>query len=232
MTILTADFPGETTAGIADALAESATDVQAAIFDHAWVKALADGTLPETALVNWAGQCRLFCLMERTALLTLRSRIQPGALDDLLERLVQDTVREPRELAELLTDLGAPIPEQPWRTCLGYGSYVQAMAHHDFLAGLTAVFAVERIYLETWSELLPSCPPDSPYRHWVENWTCEPFTRVVDGLGESLDRVAGPPSTALLQALTPVYRNVALWELDFWEMNWRGEGWPGLAVRS
>lgn len=225
--------PGsESAASVTDVLVASAVDVQTTISGHPWVRALADGTLPEAALVNWAGQCRLFCFMERPALLVLRSRIEPGELDSVLAKLVEDTVREPRELAELLESVGAPVPDQPWRTCLGYGSYVQATAHRGLLEGLTAILAVERIYLETWTELLPSCPPGSRYRHWVENWSCEEFRTVVTRLGDSLDQLAGPPSARLLEELVPVYRRVALWELDFWEMSWQQQRWPVFDARS
>ncbi len=220
------------TGGVAEALVRSSVDVQRTIWRHPWVRALSDGTLPDQALINWAGQCGLFCLMVRPALLVLRSYIQPGELDDLLARLVEDTIREPRELAELLESLGAPVPEQPWRTCLGYGSYVQAAVHGGLLKGLAAILAVERIYLDTWTELLPSCPPDSRYRHWVENWSCDEFRRVVAGLGDCLDQLAGPPSAQVLEELQPIHRNVALWELDFWEMNWSSESWSELEAQS
>jgi thiaminase (transcriptional activator TenA) len=226
------DLAGPSVGGVAEALVSSSFDVQRTIWRHPWVQALADGTLPDQALINWAGQCRLFCLMERPALLVLRSYVPPGELDDLLAKLVEDTIREPRELAELLESVGAPVPEQPWRACLGYGSYVQAAVHGGLVKGLAAILAVERTYLDTWTELLPSCPPDSRYRHWVENWSCDDFRTVVVGLGDCLDQLAGPASEAVLEELEPVYRNVALWELDFWEMNWSSESWPELEAQS
>jgi thiaminase len=226
------DLASPSASGVSEVLVSSSLDVQRTIWGHAWVRALADGTLPDHALINWAGQCRLFCLMERPALLVLRSYIPPGLLDDLLAKLVEDTVREPCELAELLESLGAPVPEHPWRTCLGYGSYVQAAVHGGLLQGLTAILAVERTYLDTWTELLPACPPDSRYRHWVENWTCDEFRRVVAGLGDCLDQLADHPSERVLEQLAPIYRNVVLWELDFWGMNWRSERRPELESPS
>ena len=72
------------------ALVAGTADVQAAIWRHPWVRSFLDGTLPDQAFINWVGQCGLFIAMERTALLVLRSYIQPGELDDLLVRLVED----------------------------------------------------------------------------------------------------------------------------------------------
>lgn len=203
-----------------------------AIRTHPWVRSFADGSLPEQAFINWAGQCGLFCLLERPALLVLRSYIQPGKLDDLLAHLVEDTVREPRELAAHLEKLGAPAPSQPWPACSGYGSYVQARAHDGLLPGLVAVYAAENNYLTAWTDLLPSCPPESPYRSWAENWSCDAFRDVVDGLRSCLDQEAGPLSEPMLDSLTATYKTASLWELAFWEMSWTGAGWPAVRVQS
>jgi thiaminase len=216
---------------VAAALAESATDVQKQISEHPWVQTFADGSLPDQAFVNWAGQCAWFCRMERPALLRLRSYIQPGRLDDLLTQLVADTVREPLELADTLNGLGEQIPDQPWPISLGYGSYVEARASDGLLQGLVAVLAAERVYLDTWTALEPSCPAGSRYRQWVENWSCSQFREVVTGLGDCLDELAGPPSATLLEELQPIYRTMLLWELDFWEMSWRGYGWLAAGSR-
>src|SRR5271169_3526347 len=81
------------------ALVAGTADVQAAIWQHPWVRSFADGTLPDQAFINWVGQCGLFIGMERTTLLVLRSYVQPGELDELLARLVEDAASEPGQLA-------------------------------------------------------------------------------------------------------------------------------------
>lgn len=228
----TAPQPRENTGSLTAALVADSADLFKAAAEHPWVRALADGSLPEPALIAWAQQCRLFCQMERPALQHLRSLIEPGDLDDLLGRLVDDTEREPRQLAEMLAKLGAPVPEQEWPVCLGYGSYVQACARRGLLEGLTAVHAVERDYLDTWSSVRPETSPDSPHYDWIMNWSSPEFRDAVERLGACLDRLAGPPNVQLLEHLGPIYRNVALWEHAFWWMAWNRQDWPGTGTRS
>lgn len=170
--------------------------------------------------------------MERTALLVLRSYIQPGELDDLLARLVEDAASEPRQLAQQLGELGAPVPAQPWPACLGYGSYLQVCAHGGLVKGLTAVHAADSFYLNTWSRPLGIRRPGSRYRRLVESWGGGEYRQVVNGLSACLDQEAGPPSASTLSELEPIYRNVALWELGFWEMCWSGQNWPELETKS
>jgi thiaminase (transcriptional activator TenA) len=231
MATRTTDGPREDES-LSAALVAGTADVQAAIWQHPWVQSFADGTLPDQAFINWVGQCGLFIGMERTTLLVLRSYIQPGELDDLLARLVEDAASEPGQLAEQLEELGAPVPAQPWPACLGYGSYLQVCAHGGLVKGLTAVHAADSFYLNTWSRLLASCRPGSRYRSLVESWGGDEYQDIVDGLSACLDREAGPPSASTLAELEPVYRNVARWELAFWEMCWSGQNWPGLQTQS
>jgi thiaminase/transcriptional activator TenA len=217
---------------LSEALIAATADVQAAIWQHPWVRSFADGTLPEQAFIDWVGQCGLFIAMERTALLVLRSYIQPGKLDDLLARLVEDAANKPRQLAEQLGELHAPVPTRPWPACLGYGSYLQVCAHGGLVKGLTAIHAADSFYLNTWSRLLESRSTESPYRRLVESWGGDEYKEVVDGLSACLDREAGTPFVSRLAELEPIYRNVGLWELDFWEMCWSGRNWLEPETRS
>jgi formylaminopyrimidine deformylase / aminopyrimidine aminohydrolase len=215
-----------TATGLAARLASAQADLLADLARHPFVLALADGTLADPPLIAWAQQCRLFCLQERRALMVLRS-YQPAAdLDGVLAQLVDDTEREPRQLAETLAELGSPVAEDLWPACLGYSSYMVMSAHQGLLPGLTAVYACERSYLDTWTAVLPKVPADARWRDWVDNWTSDGFRALVGTLGGCLDDLAGEVSPQMQTRLEQVFRDVALWELAFWEMNWRQQGWP------
>lgn len=220
-----------TGASVTETLVASCADLGAGMAAHPWVRSLADGTLPEKALIAWAQQDRLFIIEELRAFLVLRSVAPPGELDDLLAMLISEGQREPGRLAETLAELGAAVTDQAWPTCLGYGSYLRVCALGGLLEGLTALYAAERFYLDTWAAVLPSSPAGSRWRSWVENWSGDEFRAVVTGLGTCLDKLAGPPTAPVLARLQPIYRNVALYGLAFWEMCWAGQGWPEPQVR-
>jgi thiaminase (transcriptional activator TenA) len=215
-----------TATGLAARLASTNADLLAALSRHPYVRALADGTLSEEPLIAWAQQCRLFCLQERRALMVLRSYQPAEDLDGVLAQLVDDTEREPRQLAETLASLGSAVTTELWPACLGYSSYMVMSAHQGLLPGLTAVYACERSYLDTWTAVLPSVPVDARWRSWVDNWTSDEFRALVGTLGGYLDDLAGDVSSQMLTRLELIFRDVALWELAFWEMCWRQQGWP------
>jgi thiaminase/transcriptional activator TenA len=207
-----------------------------ALASHPWVKALADGTLPEEALVAWAQQDRLYLMHEHQALLALRSKLFPfeelgspleSKIEKIMASLGEDLIREPRQLGETLKSLGAPLVDEPWPITLGYGSFVITACQNGLHEGLAAAYASEKAYLDTWTAVLPSVEKDSKYYQWVNNWTQDAFRQVVDQMGECVDELAGPsPSENTARRMHSAFRGAARFELAFWEMSWKQQGWP------
>jgi thiaminase len=93
--------------------------------------------------------------------------------------------------------------------------------------GLTALYAAERAYLDTWTAVAELSPADSPYHAWIRNWSGQAFRAFVTALGRDLDELAGAPSPAQAQRLGVRFTRAARFELAFWEMCWSGQAWPG-----
>lgn len=228
-------------ASFADSLVKSNKDLWNAMAVHPWVTSLASGTIPDEAVITWAQQCRLFCLQERSALLVLRS-LMPAEelatdfdkkLDPLFAKLEDDTIREPRGLAETIQSLGGHLTEEPWPVCLGYGSFVNVCAYNGIVEGLAAVYAVEKAYLDTWTTVLPSVSPGSKWHEWVDNWTQDIFRGTVEGLGQCVDELAGSaPTEEVKVRMNKAFHGVAQFELAFWEMSWKKQGWPSTEIQA
>jgi thiaminase len=210
-----------------DHLAEANRGVWAAMAAHPFVLGLADGTLPDAALRAWVQQDRVFVLEERRMLAALRAHGLPAALDRLLAGLDDGIVAEAEVFARAAADHGFAADAEPWPLCLGYTSYLRGAALDGVLEGLTALYAAERAYLDTWTAVAARSPAGSPHRGWIENWSGEPFRVVVADLGRHLDELAGTPSPALAGRLGTVFARAARFELAFWDMCWTGQAWPG-----
>src|SRR4029450_13777001 len=121
---------------------------------------------------------------------------------------------------------GVAAVAEPWPMCLGYTSYLRCAAFDGALEGLTALYAAERAYLDTWTAVAQRSPADSAYHAWIQTWSGEPFRAFVGALGRDLDELAGTPSPALTGRLGVVFTDAARFELAFWEMCWSGQAWP------
>ena len=209
-----------------DHLVEANRDLWAAMAAHPFVLGLAHGTLPDGALQAWVQQDRVFVVEERRVVAALRAHGLPSRLDDLLADLDRSLVLEADAFTRTAAEHGVAPEAEPWPVCLGYTSYLRCAAHDDVLEGLTALYAAERAYLDTWTAVAERSPADSPYHAWIRNWSGEGFRGFVSALGRNLDELAAAPSPALAHRLGVLFTRAARFELAFWEMCWSGQAWP------
>ena len=207
-------------------LVEANRDLWAAMAGHPLVLGLAHGTLPDSALQAWVQQDRIFVVQERRVVAALRGHGLPSRLDDLLADLDHNLAVEAEAFTRTAAEHGFAPEVEPWPVCLGYTSYLRCAAYDGALEGLTALYAAERAYLDTWTAVAQLSPADSAYHGWIQNWTGEPFRAFVGALGRGLDQLAGAPSPALARRLGMVFTGAARFELAFWEMCWSGQAWP------
>ena len=210
-----------------DHLVEANRDLWAAMADHPFVLGLAEGTLPGSALQAWVQQDRIFVVQERRVLAALRAHGLPSRLDELLADLDRSLVLEADAFTRTAAEHGFALEVEPWPVCLGYISYLLCAAFDGVLEGLTALYAAERAYLDTWTAVAELSPADSPYHAWIRNWSGEGFRAFVAALGRGLDELARTPSPALTGRLGVIFTGAARFELAFWEMCWSGQAWPG-----
>jgi thiaminase len=210
-----------------DQLIEANRDLWAAMAAHPFVLGLAHGTLPDGALQAWVQQDRIFVVEERRVVAALRAHGLPSRLDDLLADLDRSLVLEADAFTRTAADHGVAPEAEPWPLCLGYTSYLRCAASDGALDGLTALYAAERAYLDTWTAVAERSPADSAYHAWIQNWSGEAFRAFVTALGRNLDELAAAPSPALAHRLGVIFTRAARFELAFWEMCWSGQAWPG-----
>jgi thiaminase len=210
-----------------DHLVESNQDLWAAMAGHPFVLALAHGTLPHSALQAWVQQDRIFVVEERRVVAALRAHGLPWRLDDLLAHLDHNLVLEAEAFTRTAAEHGFAPEAEPWPVCLGYTSYLRCAAYDGALEGLTALYAAERAYLDTWTAVAKLSPSDSAYHAWIQNWSGQAFRAFVTALGRDLDELAGAPSPALAERLGVLFTGAARFELAFWAMCWSGQAWPG-----
>jgi thiaminase len=213
--------------GFTDHLVEANRDVWAAMAGHPFVLGLAQGTLPDGALQAWVQQDRVFVVEERRVVAALRAHGLPSRLDGLLAGLDRSLVLEAEAFTRTAAEHGLSPEVEPWPICLGYTCFLRCAADDGVLEGLTALYAAERAYLDTWTAVAGRSPanPTSPAR--IQNWSGEAFRAFVGDLGRGLDELAGAPMPTLARRLGVLFARAARFELAFWEMCWSGQAWPG-----
>ena len=151
---------------------------------HAFLAGVRDGSVPADSLDRWLAQDYLFA----QALVRAQSRIAAGApfVDvGLLAGGVVATVGELGGFEEVAARRGLALDDAVHPTNRAYCDFLLALSSAAYPAQITAIWALERTYLESWEGARPGA---RPYREFVERWTTDEFRSYVGDLQAAVDR--------------------------------------------
>lgn len=111
------------------------------------------------------------------------------------------------------------VPRHP--TTETYRDFMNGLENEPYSAGVTALWALERAYLEAWRN---ASPGGVDYREFVEHWTTPEFADYVAGLEKAAGSSLESAEEKERRQAESVFLEVCRLERDFWEMAFSGGG--------
>jgi thiaminase len=181
---------------------------------HPFLTAVREGTIPETAFDTWLVQDRHFVadLLRFQARLLARA---PRSAQPVLAGGVVALVEELDWFEDLAQRRGLDLDAVRLPATVGYAALLDRLDTQDVGTGLTALWVIERVYLDAWAFAAPGAPA---YRDCVAHWTTPGFAAYVEALQHAAD--ATPPSADVDSVVDEVLEA----ERAFWDM--AGAGAP------
>ena len=189
---------------------------------HPFLDAVREGALPVGTFEAWLMQDYLFVadlLVFQSRLLARAPRPDQAVLAGGLVAVEAELGWFEEKAGELGLELGVP----PHPATAAYRDFLLGLEHEPYAAGITALWALERAYLEAWKNASPGHPD---YREFVEHWTTPQFADYVAGLEKAAGSALsfGDEGERAEAAFLEVTRH----EKEFWEMAWSAtRGSPG-----
>jgi thiaminase/transcriptional activator TenA len=156
------------------------------------------------AFNRWLGQDALFV----ADLLTFQARLLARAPRPAQRVLAGGCVALVDELdwfEEQAARRGIGLGQPALPATIAYRELLLRLDNMPVDMALTALWVIERVYLDAWSSAISST---SPFREFVDHWTAPGFAAYVDALGE----LANPEEHDELVAEV-LSREVAFWEM-------------------
>lgn len=157
---------------------------------HPFLEAVRDGTVTESAFEAWLVQDYRFVsdlLAFQGRLLARAPRRTQAVLAGGAMALVDELVWFEEQAATRQLDLMQP----PRPETAAYSVLLRKLDDADVAVALTALWAIERVYLDAWSFASPGAPA---YRVFVAHWTTHEFAIYVGDLEQAADAVATRPA--------------------------------------
>jgi hydroxymethylpyrimidine kinase/phosphomethylpyrimidine kinase len=212
--------------------------VRAAIDDLPFVRALADGTLPEPVFAEYLRQDARYLQQYARALATLAA-LAPDADQQLWwAQAAQQAIAVERQLHESWVDVpdarsdarspdaGAPTASA---ACTAYTSYLLAVAHRgDYAELLAAVLPCFWVYADVGERLLERTreAADHPYRRWIDQYGDPAFAARTQEAKAMADRAATRSGPSTRARMLEAFRTATRYEWMFWDAPWQGRHWP------
>jgi thiaminase/transcriptional activator TenA len=151
---------------------------------HPFLEGVRDGLVPDEAFDRWLAQDYLFARI----LVRAQARIAAGApLADigLLTGGLVASVGELGWFEGMAGRRGVALDAPMHPANRAYCDFLLALTYSPYPAQITALWALERTYLEAWEGARPGA---EPYRDFVERWTTPVFRSYVEDLQAAVDR--------------------------------------------
>ncbi|GIJ43709.1 aminopyrimidine aminohydrolase [Virgisporangium aliadipatigenens] len=180
---------------------------------HPFLAAVAAGTVPEAAFRTWLVQDYLFV----GDLLRFQSRLlarAPRAAQAILVAGAAALVDELAWFEKVAVEEGLDLSATRLPATAAYDRLLTGLDGVPVPEALTALWALERVYLDAWSFAAPGA---EPYRDFVAHWTTPEFAAYVTELATVADEALAGADRG---AAEPHFVAVVEAEIAFWDMAW------------
>ena len=107
----------------------------------------------------------------------------------------------------------------------------QAVERGTFAEGLAAMLPCYWIYWEAGKELVKRGSKDKDYQRWIDQYASESYGATVRQVLDMMNAEAARLTPAQRQRAIELFVISTRYEYMFWDMAWRHEAWPPVAIR-
>lgn len=210
-------------------LIENARSLWDHMLAHRFLRETRDGEIPFDTFARWMRQDHLFveaAIPFMGVLLGKAPREDRTFLTEAIEALERELELFRERAAAAGVDLGSTDPAFINHA---YVQFLMATAHGaSYPEAFAVLYGAEKAYFDSWSVVEAGLDESSPWYPFVDNWAGEEFSAYVAALEQRLDAMAAASGPAERRRMAELFETTVRYEIAFWEMAYRGTGWPGM----
>ncbi len=197
------------------------------ILEHPFNRELADGTLERSRFQFYMKQDSLY-LVDFARALAISASKAPSPDDIvLLLDFSKGAIVAERGLHQHyfeLFEIQLDVEKAPG--CFAYTNFlISTCTHNSYEEGIAALLPCFWIYREVGLHIHSQASLNNPYQKWIETYSGEEFSKIVDDAIDLADRVAETASPACREKMLDAFLLSTRMEWMFWDSAYRIEPW-------
>lgn len=213
---------------------EAALPVYEKILEHPFVRALADGSLPEERFRFYIRQDALYLDGYARRLAHVAARLPHKEQAESFLHFALDGIEVERALHAQFLGGNHPAQEEVSPTCLLYTSVLDAQALAPVEVEAAAVLPCFVVYQRVGESILARVNDvrghaaplhENPYRAWIETYADPAFAASTQRALEICDQLAAAAGDETRQRMTELFVRCTRMEWLFWDSAWNLETW-------
>lgn len=199
-----------------------------AIYSHPFTVELIDGTLPLHKFVFFMQQDSLYLVEYARALSLIAAKVVDERDLALGLRFAHEALMAERELHKLYFKVyKVPPPEGMAPACMAYANHLLAKCALGSVAvGMAALLPCFWIYREVGNHVRRLSDLDNPYFRWIESYSSEEYSTLVDKAVDLVDRLADDAGEEERNRMFEMVLVSSRYEYAFWDDAYNLRAWP------
>jgi thiaminase/transcriptional activator TenA len=202
--------------------------VMQAIYTHPFTVELVDGTLPLEKFIYYMQQDSLYLVDYARALTLTAAKMELEKDISLGLRFAQEGLLAERELHKrYFKEFRVPPTDSKGPACTGYCAHLLARAALGSVGeGMAALLPCFWIYREVGNHVRRLSDLDNPYFRWIESYSSEQYSALVDMAMELTDGLADDAGDEESRRMFDGFLISSRYEYCFWDDAYEQREWP------
>ncbi len=197
------------------------------ILEHPFNLELSNGTLEKSRFQFYMKQDSLYLVDFARALAIAASKAETPEDIVLLLDFSKGAIVAERGLHQHyfeLFDIKLDVDKAPG--CFSYTNFlISTCTHKSYAEGIAALLPCFWIYREVGLHIHSQASEDNPYQKWIDTYSGDEFSKIVNDAIDLTDRVAGKMNTEQRENMLNAFVLSTRLEWMFWDSAYREEPW-------
>ena len=171
-------------------LLEHSSQLSSQLARHPFVQAVAEGKLSDEVFRRWLTNDCYYNVEYQRFIAGLAAIAPTDAATEAIATAMSGSRLGLSQLRELAERCVVDLDVEPEPATVGLAAFLQAQVSRGYPVAMSALYAAEKAYVDTWAAVRPTANRSTPYWFLIDYWSSDTYAYWSESLGRLIDAAA------------------------------------------